>query len=147
MKTHKDDKNDCDNRLIGVVLGTNHKNKRTQASMSLLEYGKQNFKTKNIAQKDELVGKKYICGIPDMEVTLKAEEALYIVCNEDEEIKSEVTLKEINYPIKQGELLGVIKYYDSNGNELGKLNIVSKNNLDEISFKNKMKILLKKYGF
>ncbi|ETJ39455.1 hypothetical protein Q604_UNBC06679G0002, partial [human gut metagenome] len=36
---------------------------------------------------------------------------------------------------------------DSNGNELGKLNIVSKNNLDEISFKNKMKILLKKYGF
>ena len=110
MKTHKDDKNDCDNRLIGVVLGTNHKNKRTQASMSLLEYGKQNFKTKNIAQKDELVGKKYICGIPDMEVTLKAEEALYIVCNEDEEIKSEVTLKEINYPIKQGELLGVIKY-------------------------------------
>ena len=80
-------------------------------------------------------------------VTLKAEEALYIVCNEDEDIKSEVTLKEINYPIKQGELLGVIKYYDSNGNELGKLNIVSKNNLDEISFKNKMKILLKKYGF
>ena len=147
MKTHKDDKNDCDNRLIGVVLGTNHKNKRTQASMSLLEYGKQNFKTKNIAQKDELVGKKYICGIPDMEVALKTEEALYIVCNEDEEIKSEVTLKEINYPIKQGELLGVIKYYDSNGNELGKLNIVSKNNLDEISFKNKMKILLKKYGF
>ena len=144
---NKDDKNDCDNRLIGVVLGTNHKNKRTQASMSLLEYGKQNFKTKNIAQKDELVGKKYICGIPDMEVTLKAEEALYIVCNEDEDIKSEVTLKEINYPIKQGELLGVIKYYDSNGNELGKLNIVSKNNLDEISFKNKMKILLKKYGF
>ena len=44
-------------------------------------------------------------------------------------------------------LLGVIKYYDSNGNEQGKLNIVSKNNLDEISFKNKMKILLKKYGF
>ena len=147
MKTHKDDKNDCDNRLIGVVLGTNHKNKRTQASMSLLEYGKQNYKTKNIAQKDELVGKKYICGIPDMEVALKTEEALYIVCNEDEDIKSEVTLKEINYPIKQGELLGVIKYYDSNGNELGKLNIVSKNNLDEISFKNKMKILLKKYGF
>ena len=65
----------------------------------------------------------------------------------NQEIKSEVTIKEINYPIKQGELLGVIKYYDSNGNELGKLNIVSKNNLDEISFKNKMKILLKKYGF
>ena len=65
----------------------------------------------------------------------------------DEEIKSEVTLKEINYPVKKGDLLGVIKYYNSNGTELGKLDIVSQNNLDEISFKNKMKIFLKEHGF
>ncbi|MBU5337169.1 D-alanyl-D-alanine carboxypeptidase family protein [Intestinibacter bartlettii] len=148
MKIHKENnKNDCDNRLIGVVLGTNHKNKRTQASMSLLEYGKENFTTKNIIQKDELIGKKYIYGIPEMEICLKADNNLYIVCTKDEEIKSEVTLKEINYPVKKGDLLGVIKYYNSNGTELGKLDIVSQNNLDEISFKNKMKIFLKEHGF
>lgn len=147
MKTHKDDKNDCDNRLIGVVLGTNHKNKRTQASMSLLKYGTTNFKTKNIIQRDELIGKKYICGIPSLEITLETKENLYIVYNENEKIKSEVTLKEINYPIKKGEILGVIKYYDSNGKQLAKSNIVSKNDLEDISLKNKIKIFLKQNGF
>ncbi len=148
MKTYKgNNKSDCDNRLIGVVLGTNHKNKRTQAAMSLLKYGKQNFSTKNIIQKDELIGKKYIYGISDMEVCLQANNDLYIVCKPDEDIKSEVTLKEINYPVKKGELLGVIKYYNSNGVELAKLDIVSKNDLNEITFKNKMKIFLKEHGF
>ena len=148
MKTYKgNNKSDCDNRLIGVVLGTNHKNKRPQASMSLLKYGKENFATKNIIQKDQLIGKKYIYGIPEMEVCLKAQDNLYITCKQNENIKSEVTLKEINYPIKKGDSLGVIKYYNSDGIELGRLDIISENNLEEITFKNKMKIFLREHGF
>lgn len=148
MKTYKgNNKSDCDNRLIGVVLGTNHKNKRTQASMSLLKYGKENFATKNIIQKDQLIGKKYIYGIPEMEVCLKAQDNLYITCKQNENIKSEVTLKEINYPIKKGDSLGVIKYYNSDGIELGRLDIISENNLEEITFKNKMKIFPREHGF
>ncbi|WP_307993843.1 D-alanyl-D-alanine carboxypeptidase family protein [uncultured Intestinibacter sp.] len=148
MKTYKgNNKSDCDNRLIGVVLGTNHKNKRMQASMSLLKYGKENFATKNIIQKDQLIGKKYIYGIPEMEVCLKAQDNLYITCKQNENIKSEVTLKEINYPIKKGDSLGVIKYYNSDGIELGRLDIISENNLEEITFKNKMKIFLREHGF
>ena len=148
MKTYKgNNKSDCDNRLIGVVLGTNHKNKRTQASMSLLKYGKENFATKNIIKKDQLIGKKYIYGIPEMEVCLKAQDNLYITCKQNENIKSEVTLKEINYPIKKGDSLGVIKYYNSDGIELGRLDIISENNLEEITFKNKMKIFLREHGF
>ena len=148
MKTSKgNNKSDCDNRLIGVVLGTNHKNKRMQASMSLLKYGKENFATKNIIQKDQLIGKKYIYGIPEMEVCLKAQDNLYITCKQNENIKSEVTLKEINYPIKKGDSLGVIKYYNSDGIELGRLDIISENNLEEITFKNKMKIFLREHGF
>lgn len=76
--------------------------------MSLLKYGKENFATKNIIQKDQLIGKKYIYGIPEMEVCLKAQDNLYITCKQNENIKSEVTLKEINYPIKKGDSLGVI---------------------------------------
>ena len=65
----------------------------------------------------------------------------------NENIKSEVTLKEINYPIKKGDSLGVIKYYNSDGIELGRLDIISENNLEEITFKNKMKIFLREHGF
>ena len=61
---------------------------------------------------------------------------------QNENIKSEVTLKEINYPIKKGDSLGVIKYYNSDGIELGRLDIISENNLEEITFKNKMKIFI-----
>lgn len=146
MKIHKDDKNNIiDNRLIGVVLGANHKNKRTQASMSLLKYGKENFSTKKIIKKDQLIGKKYIYGIEELGVNLIADDDLYITSKQNENIKSELTLKEIKYPIKRGESLGVIKYYDSNGNQLGKLNIVSQNDLAEISLKYKIKIFLRKY--
>lgn len=146
MKINKDEpKNDVDNRLIGVVLGTNHKNKRTEASLSMLKYGKENFSTKKVISKDQLIGKRYIYGIDELEVSLKSSEDLYIVSKESEKIKSEVTIKEITYPIKKGELLGIVKYCDSNGNELGKLDIVSGNDLDNISFSTKLKMILNKY--
>ena len=41
----------------------------------------------------------------------------------------------------------VIKYYNSDGIELGRLDIISENNLEEITFKNKMKIFLREHGF
>lgn len=147
MKIHKDINNDCNNRIIGVVLGTNHKNKRTQASISLLKYAKQNFKTKRLFQKNQIVGKRYLYGIPDMEVVLKTNQDLYIICKENEKIKSEITLKEIKYPIKKGETIGVIKYYDLNGKELAKLDIISENDLKDASLKNKIKIFSQKGGF
>lgn len=145
MKVCKDEqKNDSDNRLIGVVLGTNHKDKRTKASLSMLKYGKENFSTKKIISQNELIGKKYIYGIEELEVCLKTNEDLYIICNQNENIKSEVTIKEIKYPVKKGEVLGVIKYCDSNGKELGKIDIVSGNDLNEVSLQTKLKILLNK---
>ena len=113
--------------------------------MSLLKYGKENFSTKKIIKKDQLIGKKYIYGIEELGVNLIADDDLYITSKQNENIKSELTLKEIKYPIKRGESLGVIKYYDSNGNQLGKLNIVSQNDLAEISLKYKIKIFLRKY--
>ena len=145
MKVHKDqEKNDVNNRLIGVVLGANHKDKRTKSSLSILKYGKENFYTKNVVKKDELIGKKYIYGIEELEVCLKSGQDLYMISREDEDIKSEVTIKEITYPVKKGEILGIIKYYDSAGNELGRLNIVSGNSIDNVSFKTKLKIFLNK---
>lgn len=145
MKVYKGkNKNDIDNRLIGVVLGTNHKDKRTKASLSMLKYGKENFATKSIVKKDELIGKKYIYGIDELEVCLKSGQDLYIICREDEDIKSQITIKEITYPVKKGDILGIIKYYDSSGNELGKIDIVSENNLDNASFKTKLKMFFNK---
>lgn len=54
MVVDKDKDNEIRHRMIGVVLGANHKEKRTSASLSILRYGKENFSTKRVMEKDKL---------------------------------------------------------------------------------------------
>ena len=119
MVVNKNDKNEKKRRVIGVVLGTNHKNKRTSASLALL---------------------KYIKGMKELEVTLKAKDELYTILKDDESIKSEVKIKNIEYPVKKGDTMGIIKYYTSSGDLLGSVDIVSNNSIDNISLKTKLKM-------
>lgn len=142
MKIKKNEDNEKDRRVIGVVLGANHKDKRTSAALSILEHAKKDFKSETVVQKDELIGKKYIKHINDLEVTLVAEDELYAVLNKEEKLKSQITFKELTYPIKKGDVLGVIKYYTDNGEILGSINIVSANDVNNVSIINKIKMLL-----
>lgn len=141
MKINKNEDNEKDRRVIGVVLGANHKDKRTAAAMSMLDYAKNNFKSETVIEDEELIGKRYIKHVSDLEVTLVAEDELYAVLNKSEDLKSQVTFKEITYPVKKGDVLGVIKYYTNNGEILGSINIVSANEVDNVSLINKIKLL------
>lgn len=134
-----------DNRLIGVVLGANHKQKRIQSALSMLKYGKNNFETKKIITKDDLIGKKYIKGINELEVSLEAQDDLYIVCKKNEKLKSETTIREIDYPIKKGDVCGIIKYYDETGEKIGDVKIISRNSLEKMDLKTKIKMMCSKY--
>ena len=140
MVVNKNDKNEKKRRVIGVVLGTNHKNKRTSASLALLKYGKENFNMKKVIDKDSFIGKKYIKGMKELEVTLKAKDELYTILKDDESIKSEVKIKNIEYPVKKGDTMGIIKYYTNSGDLLGSVDIVSNNSIDNVSLKTKLKM-------
>ena len=141
MKINKNEDNEKERRVIGVVLGTNHKDKRISAAVSMLNHAKKDFISKTVIEKDELIGKKYIKKINDLEVVLVAEDELYVVLNKEENLKSQITFKEITYPVKKGDVLGVIKYYTDSGEILGSINIVSANDVDHASIINKVKIL------
>ena len=141
MVVDKDEKNEIRHRMIGVVLGANHKDKRLSASLSLLKYGKENFSTTKVMEKDQLMGKKYIKGINDLEVVLKSKDELYATLKNTENLKSQITLKELKYPIKKGDTLGVIKYYTETGQVIGSVDIISDNNIDNISLVNKIKMI------
>ncbi|MEG2787854.1 MAG: D-alanyl-D-alanine carboxypeptidase family protein [Romboutsia sp.] len=141
MNVDKTDKNEKERRLIGVSLGANHKDKRLSASLSMLNYGKENFNTKKVVNKNQLIGKKYIKGIDELEVILKAENELYTIINNDENLNCQLTFKEVNYPVKKGDVLGVIKYYTDDGEILGSINIISENNVDHASLKTKIKMI------
>lgn len=142
MKIDKDENNDKEHRIIGVVLGANHKDKRLASSISILNYGRDNFKTKKVMDKDNLIGKKYIKGLEELEVTLVPENELYLILGKEENLNTQVTFKEISYPIKKGEILGVIKYYTDTGEILGSINIVSDNDINNASLKTRIKMIL-----
>ena len=142
MKINEDDKN-LENRLIGVSLGANHKNKRMQACLAMLKYGRENFTTQKVMSKDDLIGKKYLKGLDELEITLESEDDLIIVKKKDENINTQITFKEIELPIKKGDVLGVIKYYNDDGVVLGSDNIISRNDLCDISLKTRIKMIFK----
>lgn len=141
MKIDKDNYNEREHRIIGVVLGANHKDKRLSASLSMLKFGKENFVTKKVMDKNKLIGKKYIKGLGELEVVLRADEEFYAILNKTENLNSQITFKEISYPIKKGDVLGVIKYYTDNGEILGSIDIVSENDVDKASLMTKIKMI------
>ena len=141
MVVDKDKDNEIRHRMIGVVLGANHKEKRTSASLSILRYGKENFSTKRVMEKDQLIGKKYIKGLEELEVTLKSEDELYATLKNTENLKSQITLKELKYPVKKGDTIGVIKYFTETGQVIGSVDLISANDVDNISFITKIKMI------
>ncbi len=129
-------------RIIGVTLGANHKDKRLSASLAMLRYGKENYHTEKVISKNELIGKKYIKGLNELEVELRTKDELYTIIGKEENINTQVTLKELEYPIKKGDILGVIKYYTDNGEILGSIDIISTKDVDKASLKTKIKMIL-----
>lgn len=129
-------------RVIGVTLGANHKNKRLSASLSMLRYGKENYHTEKVISKNELIGKKYIKGLEELEVELRTKDELYTIIGNEENINTQVTLKELEYPVKKGDVLGVIKYYTDNGEILGSIDIISTKDVKNASLKTKIKMIL-----
>ncbi|MEN2257898.1 D-alanyl-D-alanine carboxypeptidase family protein [Paraclostridium benzoelyticum] len=131
-------------RVIGVSLGANHKNKRLSASLDMLNYGKENYHTERVIRKNDLIGKKYIKGLEELEVELRTKDELYTILGNKENLNSQLTLKELEYPIKKGDVLGVIKYYTDNGEILGSIDIVSAKDVNNASLITKIKMLLSK---
>lgn len=128
-------------RVIGVTLGANHKDKRLSAALAMLKYGKNDYHTKKVINKGELIGKKYIKGLEELEVELRTNKELYTIIKNEENINTQMTLKEISYPIKKGDVLGVIKYYTDSGEILGSIDIVSSKDVDNASLITKIKML------
>jgi D-alanyl-D-alanine carboxypeptidase len=138
-----DDNNDGKNfRLIGVTLGATKKEARMAASTAMLKYGRNNFETYKLEDKNELIGKRYIKGLDELEVILKTRDELWTIKGKDEIITSEIKINEINYPVKKGDVLGYMKYYGKDKELLGITDIISDNTVDKVPIKVRLEMLL-----
>ncbi len=141
MMINEDSNNERNHRIIGVVLGANHKEKRLSSSMSLLNFAKENFKLVKVIDKDTVIGKKYIKGLNELEVPLKVSEDEYITIGKEEKLNCQITIKELEYPIEKGEIIGVLKYYTDSGEILGHVNIISEKEIKDIRLITKIKMI------
>ena len=143
MMIPQDNNNIKAHRVIGVVLGANHKQKRLQSAMSLLRFAENEFGLIKVMNKDTAMGKKYIQGVKELEVELEVLDEQYVVLGINEILHSQTTIKELTYPIEKGDIIGEIKYFTEDGDILGQVNIVANNKIGNPSLITKIKILLK----
>ncbi|EIS9421005.1 TPA: D-alanyl-D-alanine carboxypeptidase family protein [Clostridioides difficile] len=144
MMVPKDAKNERNHRLIGVVLGDGNKKNRISSSATLLKYGKDNFHSKKIAHKGDIIETPCVDGIDDFKITVKVDKDLYGVVSDSENIYPKVVFKNMNYPIHKGDIVGVAKYYNDSGKFVGSVDVKSESNIGCIPLKDKIKIKVAK---
>ena len=88
-----------------------------------------------------LIGKKYIKGLEELEVVLRSKDELYATLKNTEDLNSQITLKELKYPVKKGDTIGVIKYFTETGQVIGSVDVISANDIDNASLVTKIKMI------
>ena len=99
-----------DLRLIGIVLGEKDSKIRNKETIDLLDYGFNNIKLRTLKKKDSIIKKINLSNSNKKSINLVLKDNLNVVEDIDSKNKYnyEVEVKDINLPIKKGDILGDI---------------------------------------
>lgn len=125
-------------RLISVVLGEPDSNTRFAESRKLLDYGFANYEVVSLDKKGEMVANISVKKGKQLSVGAVYGDDTRVLVEKGEKGKVEkevVLVPELTAPIKQNQKVGDI-IYKIDGNEVGRFDLIAKNNVDRISFKN-----------
>jgi len=135
--------------LISVVLASGWGNAGREQkwidTKKVLNYGFENFKYKNIINKNDLAGNINInkSKVNNIEIYFSDDFMLPIKSDNSEKIKIKINKPEIvEAPIKQGQILGNAEIYVNDIN-YGHVNLISNCNVERHDFKNSFKKILK----
>lgn len=137
-----------DMSLVAVVLTAPSSNIRNEEAKQLLNYGFTNYETQKLCNKGDVIDKINVnkCLKKEIEVVLEKDISLLNEKGSNNEYNKKVTInKNIKAPLKQGAKVGQIIYTDIDGNEVGKANIVVKNDVKKSSILDYIKYSLKTY--
>lgn len=125
-------------RLLAVVLGEKQGKVRNSETASLLDYGFNLYEVDTIKNKGDKVGEISLDKANPNKIDVIVNEDVTILKRKGEETKeykSEVKLKDINLPVKQGEVIGELLIKDNN-QVIKKVDLVSNNDMTKKSFIN-----------
>lgn len=96
-------------RLIGIVMGAESDEERTDVSKRLIEYGLQNYSYKKVLGKNEVITLIEVKNAKDALVDVFPQKDLIIFVKEGQNIEKKITLNEnIKAPLSPGDKVGKI---------------------------------------
>ena len=123
-------KNDMD--LVAVILTAPSSDIRNEEAKQLLNYGFANFNVQKLCKKDEVIDKikvnKYLNN--EVEVVLENDVTLLEEKGATQDYDKKINIdKKITAPLKKGDKVGDVVYTDKDGIEVGKTNIIVKEDI------------------
>ena len=131
-------------RLIAISLGYDNTTTRNSETMALLDYGYNQYESKNIFSKGKVIKSIKLNKASQSKVNLVLAEDVKVTVKKVENNKTytyDIKLNELEYPIKKGEEIG--KFYLKNGNKiLREVSLVSDSNIKKASiFKQYLRVV------
>ena len=105
--------------------------------MNLLDYGFNQYNAKKLYKKGDVVGHTSIDKISIDKIDLVLEDDVITInkkTDKDIKYKYDIELNNISLPIKKKDKLGIFILKDSENNIISKTNLISKDNINRISF-------------
>ncbi len=134
-------------RLLSVVMGSDTSEHRSNDTISMLNYGFNNYRINKVVDKGQVIDNKivYKGNIDNVDIITTDEVNDLIKVNEKKEYNYKIDINKLVAPVKYGDVIGSMEIIDNNGNSIKKIDLtvaqdINKQNLGNIFYK-----LLKKF--
>lgn len=113
IKLPKDKNKDKEMRLIAIVMGAETRKERKEKSQKLLEYGIENFGTKEIISKDKGININ-LKKAKNQDVKLVPKKDEYLIVKNGDKISTKVLIDEnLKLPLKKDKKVGILEVYQN----------------------------------
>lgn len=129
-------------RLLSVVMGSDTSEHRSNDTISMLNYGFNNYRINKVVDKGQVIDNKivYKGNIDNVDIITTDEVNDLIKVNEKKEYNYKIDINKLVAPIKYGDVIGSMEIIDNNGNSIKKVDLtvaqdINKQNLSNIFYK------------
>lgn len=127
-------------RLIGVIIGAEDSKTRFAEMTMLFNYGFSNYDNKLVANKDVPLA---IIPVKQTEhkIEIYPQKDIYVLIDkgENKSFSTDYKVNEIKAPIKANDVVGKLFIFDENNMVIEEVDVVVKQNIDKVSFKERLR--------
>lgn len=131
-------------RLVAISFGYDNTNTRNTEAMALLDYGFNQYQSKNLFEKGQVVKSIRLTKANKNKVNLVLDEDVSVTTKKgtgEKKYTYDVSLDEIKYPLKKGDKIGTL-YLKDGSSVVREVSLVSDEDIDKASiFKQYLRVL------